>query len=67
MKTIASMSSGCLAVSDKEFRVGLDELVRATQDLLYDNWTSVASEAQYGAYAPRPGAETQDQQQTHPD
>jgi len=60
VKTIASMSSGRLAVSDEEFRAKLDELVRTTQDLLHDNWTSVTSEAQYGAYAPRPGAETQD-------
>ena len=60
VKTIASMSSGRLAASDEEFRAKLDELVRATQDLLNDNWISVASEAQYGAYAPRPRAATQD-------
>jgi hypothetical protein len=56
VKDIASMSSGRLAVSDEEFRAKLDELVRRTQRLLHDNWTSIASEAQYGAYAPRSGA-----------
>jgi hypothetical protein len=60
MKTIASMSSGRLAVSDEDFRAKLDELVRTTQDLLHDNWISVASEAHYGAYAPRSGLEIQD-------
>jgi hypothetical protein len=57
VKTIASASSGRLTVSDDEFRAKLDELVRTTQDVLHDNWISVASEAHLGDYVRRLGAE----------
>jgi hypothetical protein len=60
VKTIGAMSSGRLPASDDVFRSRLDELVGLTQSLLHENWTIVASEAQYGAYAPRLGAETSD-------
>ena len=53
VKTIASMSSGHLANSEEEFRVKLNELVYTTQDLLHQNWISVTSEADRGAYTPR--------------
>ena len=54
------MSYGGSDVSDEEFRAKLNELVHKTQVLLHDNWQSIESEAQNGAYAPRLGAETQE-------
>jgi hypothetical protein len=59
VKTIATVSSPHSAVSDEDFRAKLDELIRKTQQLLHDNWHSIETEAQRGAYAPRRGLEEQ--------
>lgn len=65
VKTIASMSSGHLANSEEKFLGKLDELVCTTQDLLHENWRSVASEADRGAYTPRTRLESSRRSNRH--
>ena len=53
---IFSMSSGRVTASNDDFQAALLELLKKTQDLLHDNWQSIALEAQRGIFTPREGA-----------
>lgn len=52
VECIVSTSSGKPRVSDDDFRAALLNLIRKTQDLLRENWASVAFEAKHGVLAP---------------